>query len=90
MPVDPNAAKAMFMTALDRSDPAERAAYLDQACGGDAALRRRVEALLASHDRAADYLERPALEQLAADVTGDRRVDVVAANKKGVFVLRQR
>lgn len=27
---------------------------------------------------------------VAADVTGDGRVDVVAANKKGVFVLRQR
>ena len=32
--------------ALQVADPAQRAAYLDQACGGDPELRRRVEALL--------------------------------------------
>jgi len=30
--------------------PAERAAFLDRACGGDAALRSRIAALLAGHD----------------------------------------
>lgn len=42
--------------------PAELPAYLDAACGGDAAMRREVEALLAA-DRAADgFLEAPAAE----------------------------
>jgi serine/threonine protein kinase len=56
----------IFNGALDRTDPAERAAYLDQACGGDPALRARVEALLQSHDGAGGFLAQPALE-----VSGD-------------------
>jgi hypothetical protein len=42
-------ARDIFLDALDRA-PADRAAYLDEACGGDAALRQRVEALLRAHD----------------------------------------
>jgi serine/threonine protein kinase/tetratricopeptide (TPR) repeat protein len=56
----------IFNGALDRTDPVERAAYLDQACGGDPALRARVEALLQSHDGAGGFLAQPALE-----VSGD-------------------
>jgi serine/threonine protein kinase/tetratricopeptide (TPR) repeat protein len=37
---------AIFLTARDMADPAERAAYLSQACGTDADLRQRVEAML--------------------------------------------
>ncbi len=47
----------IFAEALERTDPAARAAYLDVACGDDAALRRRVEALLAAHDGAGRFLE---------------------------------
>jgi eukaryotic-like serine/threonine-protein kinase len=47
----------LFTEALARTDPADRAAYLDGACAGDAALRRRVEALLAAHDGAGRFLE---------------------------------
>src|SRR4029077_789875 len=36
------------------------AAYLDGACAGDEELRRRVEALLAAHDEAGSFLQRPA------------------------------
>ncbi len=38
---------------------AERAAFLDRACAGDATLRTRVAALLAGHEEAADFLENP-------------------------------
>jgi hypothetical protein len=38
----------LFAEALELTDPAARAAYLDLACGDDTALRRRVEALLAA------------------------------------------
>src|SRR5437867_3952445 len=41
--------------------PAERAAFLDDACAGDEALRRRVEALLRAHDDPASLLDRPPL-----------------------------
>jgi eukaryotic-like serine/threonine-protein kinase len=37
----------------------ERAAYLDQVCAGDAALRQRVEELLRSHSLAKSFLEEP-------------------------------
>jgi len=47
----------IFAEALERTDPADRADYLDGACAGDAALRRRVEALLAAHDGAGRFLE---------------------------------
>jgi hypothetical protein len=52
MAVDPAGAKALFLTASDLADPAERAAYLDRECDGDAELRARVEALLRAHDAA--------------------------------------
>jgi serine/threonine protein kinase len=42
--------------------PAERAAFLEEACGGDAALRERVEALLRAHDSPGSFLARPAVE----------------------------
>ena len=47
----------IFAEALERTDPSERAAYLDAACADDAALRRRIEALLAAHDGAGRFLE---------------------------------
>jgi serine/threonine protein kinase len=50
MAVDPARAKALFLEASDLGSPEERAAYLDRECGGDAALRARVEVLLAAHD----------------------------------------
>ena len=44
-----------------RIEPAEgRIAYLDQACGSDPALRRRVEDLLRAHEGASRFLESPA------------------------------
>jgi serine/threonine protein kinase/tetratricopeptide (TPR) repeat protein len=38
----------------------DRAAYLDQACAGDPALRQRVEALLRAHEQRAHFLDQPA------------------------------
>jgi len=52
MPIDPARAKSLFLAASDLDDPAERAAYLDGECGGDAELRHRVEALLRANDAA--------------------------------------
>ncbi|HEX5268962.1 MAG TPA: WD40 repeat domain-containing serine/threonine-protein kinase [Gemmataceae bacterium] len=39
--------------------PGQRAAYLDRACGADAALRREVESLLRAHDASCDLLHDP-------------------------------
>jgi hypothetical protein len=58
--------QALFLAALERTDPAERTAYLDAACAGDPALRTRIEALLRSSDHAGTFLDMPAIEQLVA------------------------
>ena len=42
--------------------PKQRAAFLLQACNSDNDLRYEVEALLASHDSATDFLEKPAVQ----------------------------
>src|SRR5262245_8414394 len=58
--------REIFLDALEREDPAVRAAYLDAACAGRPALRRRVEELLRYHREDPTYLNVPAMEQLAA------------------------
>ena len=51
--------RELFIAALQIEDPVERAAYLDQACGGDIELRRRLDVLLAAHNQPASVLEHP-------------------------------
>ncbi|MBW3599199.1 MAG: serine/threonine protein kinase, partial [Planctomycetes bacterium] len=53
--------RAIFLAAVDKPPQAEREAYLAEACGDDAELRRRVEALLAACNEPASFLERPAV-----------------------------
>jgi serine/threonine protein kinase/tetratricopeptide (TPR) repeat protein len=55
----------IFSAALDRESVEERAVYLDEACGADAALRERVEALLQAHGQVGGFLE--ARQPTAAD-----------------------
>ncbi len=51
--------ESIFAAASQKS-PAERAAFLDQACGADAELRAKVDRLLDAHDRSAGILDQPA------------------------------
>ena len=60
MPPDPARVKAIFLEAAGQPDGPARVAHLDRACGGDADLRARVEALLRSHDAAGSFLGTPA------------------------------
>src|SRR5438093_1222948 len=48
--------RAVFNEAVEIKDPAERAAYLDQACGQDAVLRRKIDDLLRAHEEAGGFL----------------------------------
>src|ERR1017187_4122514 len=57
----------------------ERAAYLDQACAGDAALRQRIEELLQASDEAGNFLENPA----AAPPSGTVRPAAMPTEKPG-------
>src|SRR5262245_49887086 len=55
----------LMQDALDRG-PAERAAFLAEACSGDDELRREVESLIGFHERAENFIETPPAE-VAAD-----------------------
>src|SRR5262245_47727051 len=50
--------ESLFAAALEKSSTAERRAFLEQACGGDVALRERVERLLAADEHTRGVLER--------------------------------
>jgi serine/threonine protein kinase/WD40 repeat protein len=52
-----NVVEAVFFAALDKETPEARAAYLDDACKGDANLRHCVERLLSAHPKADAFLQ---------------------------------
>jgi serine/threonine protein kinase len=49
---------SIFLEALQKPATADRAAYLEEACAGDAELRRSVEMLLKAHAKAGDFLHK--------------------------------
>ena len=59
----PSQVESIFLDALEKKTTADRADYLDHACGDDAELRRQVERLLEAHAQAADFMARPAVER---------------------------
>jgi serine/threonine protein kinase len=64
---------SIFLEALQKPAPADRAAYLDGVCAGNAELRRNVEMLLAADAKAGDFLNKtpanigPTIDQSPAD-----------------------
>src|SRR5262245_48482564 len=56
--------ETLLFAALDKPE-AERTAFLDSACAGNTELRRQVEKLLAAHANAGNFLQKPAVDQLA-------------------------
>jgi uncharacterized protein (TIGR03067 family) len=73
--------RAIFLEALDKTDTVERSAYLDQACGGDAALRQRLAELLASHESAGSFLATPVLTDDSASATPGEATETFAADR---------
>jgi serine/threonine protein kinase/Flp pilus assembly protein TadD len=57
--------ESIFLEALKRTRPPERAAYLAQACAGNGELRRNVEMLLKAQAKAGDFLNQPAAAAVA-------------------------
>ncbi len=55
--------ESIFVAALEKADPAERAAFLDQAWAGDHNLRRQVEELLRAHEAPGSFLNRPVVHE---------------------------
>lgn len=54
----------VFQSALAR-EPEQRGAFLTDACAGDEALRAKVEAMLAAHEKAGSFLQDPVAEVAA-------------------------
>src|SRR5213595_2372303 len=61
----------LFQSAVERA-PAERAAFLDEACRGDESLRREVGSLLTSHERSENFIELPAFEVAPELLTNEK------------------
>src|SRR4051812_37389440 len=67
MPTDSDRVEDVFSAAVAIASAAERAEYLGRACGEHPTLRKRVEALLASHDAYDGFMrDRPGLGGVAA------------------------
>src|SRR5208337_2905035 len=83
----------LYHAALERAE-GERAGFLEQACGGDEALRREVESLLSFHQQAKSFIEAPALEEAARSLPSSEaaatRSDEAAARLVGRTVSHYR
>jgi serine/threonine protein kinase/Tol biopolymer transport system component len=75
----------LFDAALDRA-PAERAAFLAEACGNDQALRRAVESLLLHHEQANSFIESPPAV-VAADLFADEPSESLTGQSIGRYKL---
>jgi hypothetical protein len=76
----------LFSAALDCASAAERAAYLERACGREPALRARVEALLRAHEGAGRFLEPGPAESPTADRAMSPTEAAVAGPEAGAVV----
>ncbi|HZU35202.1 MAG TPA: hypothetical protein VFA18_04815, partial [Gemmataceae bacterium] len=52
--------ETILAQAVEIAEPAQRRAFVEQACNGHGTLQRRVEQLIANHFQAGSFLERPA------------------------------
>src|SRR5215469_85388 len=59
--------EAIFFAALEKGSAAERADYVEAACGGDAQLRAQVDRLLRAYPRVGRFLEEPVVPGITAD-----------------------
>src|SRR5438874_6905009 len=77
-----------FHAALD-CDPDQLNAFLDTRCGGDKALRTKVEALLASHRKAETSVE-ISISAVAANIIGNRQPDSLIGETIGHYRILKR
>src|SRR5262249_37025069 len=67
-------------------EPGLRAGFLRKACDGDESLLREVESLLASHEQAGDFLEKPPVE-VALDKLAVERAKFLVGRRIGPYEL---
>jgi serine/threonine protein kinase len=81
-------AEEVFFAALEKATPAERAAYLDEACADNPALRVRVEKLLSAHPRVGGFLESAAAGDVPGKYSvGDKSTHFVAPSAVAATII---
>ena len=73
----------LFQSAAERA-PEERAAFLDEACHGDEGLCREVRSLIASYDRAGNFIDTPAFE-IAPELLTNETAGVLVGELMGHY-----
>src|SRR2546423_2055068 len=75
--------KEIFHSAIER-EPLKRAAFLDEACRGNVALRSEVESLIRSHEQMGSFIDSPAYE-VAAELIVEQQADLKAGQEIGSY-----
>src|SRR6059058_5795330 len=78
----------IFHAALDQKSD-QVGAFLDTACEGDEVLRRKVEALLASHQRAGAFIEAP-VGGIATRIIENGQADLLVGQTIGHYKISKR
>jgi serine/threonine protein kinase/Tfp pilus assembly protein PilF len=78
----------IFHAALDQ-EPEQTSAFLDTACEGDQLLRRKVETLLASHQRAGGFIETSAVG-ITTRIIENGQPDVLVGQTIGHYKISKR
>src|SRR5713101_4983543 len=78
----------IFRTALDQ-EPDQIGAFLDTACEGDELLRRKVDALLASRQRAGSFIETPGAA-FATRIIENGQADLLVGQTIGHYKISKR
>ncbi len=78
----------IFRAALDQ-EPDRIGAFLDAACEGDELLRRKVDALLASRQRAGSFIETPGAA-FATRIIENRQADLLVDQTIGHYKISER
>src|SRR5882724_3205493 len=83
--------ESILYAAIKKTTPAERAAYLDGACGTDQNLRQEIEALLQAHEGRGEFMAKPAVEHTAAfDPNNTTSFTHQALDQIGPYKLREK
>jgi serine/threonine-protein kinase len=77
----------IYRAALDQ-EPSKISAFLDKACKGDADLRRKVEALLSSRERASTFIETSAVG-LATRIIQNGQPDLLVGQTFGHYKISE-
>jgi serine/threonine protein kinase/Flp pilus assembly protein TadD len=78
----------IFHAALDQ-EPDRVGAFLDTACEGDEVLRRKVEALLASHEREGGFIE-TSVADIATKIIQNGQADLLVGRTIGHYKISKR